>query len=256
LDSELFGHEKGAFTGAVERRRGRFERAHGGTIFLDEIGEFPPEAQVKLLRVLQMREIERVGGTEPIPVDIRIIAATHRNLEDMIRKGQFREDLWFRLNVFPITIPPLRERMMDIQGLVSFFIKRKSRELNLGIPKSPAPGTLDKLEAYAWPGNIRELENVVERALIRSAATPQDRYLYFDAPMSRRDVPENQAPSPEIPAALTMDDAMVRHITSILHLTHGKIQGEDGAAALLDLPPSTLRNRMRKLGMAFGKKTK
>jgi transcriptional regulator with GAF, ATPase, and Fis domain len=256
LDSELFGHEKGAFTGAVERRRGRFERAHGGTIFLDEIGELPPEAQVKLLRVIQMREIERVGGTEPIPVDIRIIAATHRDLEDMIRKGQFRADLWFRLNVFPITIPPLRERMMDIPGLVSFFIKRKSRELNLGIPKSPAPGSLEKLEAYAWPGNIRELENVVERALIRSAANPNGRYLYFDEPMSRCHVPENHANSPEIPEVLNMEDAMIRHITSILQLTKGKIQGKDGAAALLGLPPSTLRNRMRKLGMAFGKQAK
>ena len=174
MDSELFGHEKGAFTGALSRKRGRFERAHGGTIFLDEIAELPPPAQVRLLRVLQTREIERVGGTETIDVDIRVIAATHRNLEEMIRAEQFREDLWFRLNVFPITIPPLRERKEDIPALLHHLIEKKSIELKLpGMPK-PEPGTIASLTSYNWPGNVRELENLVERALILDRIGPLD----------------------------------------------------------------------------------
>lgn len=257
IDSELFGHEKGAFTGAVEQKRGRFERAHKGTIFLDEIGELPLEAQVRLLRVLQTREIERVGGTEPVPVDIRIIAATHRNLEKMIREGRFREDLWFRLNVFPITIPPLRHRVMDIPALVSYFIKRKAREMNLDAAKKVAPGNMEMLQAYAWPGNVRELENVVERAMIRSSTNPQSKYLRFD----ELSLPTTQAVEPpfvsqEGPQALNLDEATKRHIQSVLDLTKGKIQGDDGAAALLGLPPSTLRNRMRKLGIIFGRQAK
>ena len=167
LDSELFGHEKGAFTGAISQRRGRFERADKGTIFLDEIGELPLQAQVRLLHVLQKKEIERVGGTSSIPVDIRIISATHRNLEEMIASGRFREDLWFRLNVFPITIPPLRQRREDIPALVHHFIDRKSMELKLTERPVLAPGAIDRLIAYDWPGNVRELENMIERALIQ-----------------------------------------------------------------------------------------
>ena len=167
LDSELFGHEKGAFTGAISQRRGRFERADKGTIFLDEIGELPSQAQVRLLHVLQKKEIERVGGTSSIPVDIRIISATHRNLEEMIASGRFREDLWFRLNVFPIMIPPLRQRREDIPALVHHFIDRKSMELKLTERPVLAPGAIDRLIAYDWPGNVRELENMIERALIQ-----------------------------------------------------------------------------------------
>lgn len=166
IDSELFGHEKGAFTGAISQKRGRFERADKGTIFLDEIGELPPAAQVRLLRVLQSREIERVGGVKTIPLDIRIIAATNRNLEEMVKHKLFREDLWFRLNVFPISIPPLRHRTSDIPALVQYFIERKAKDLKLGEIPELAAGGIDTLMSYDWPGNVRELENIVERALI------------------------------------------------------------------------------------------
>ncbi|MCP4718947.1 MAG: AAA family ATPase, partial [Desulfobacteraceae bacterium] len=176
IDSEFFGHDKGAFTGAISQKRGKFERAHKGTIFLDEIGELPLNAQVRLLRVIQSKEIERVGGTKPVPVDTRIITATHRNLKTMVDKGRFREDLWFRLNVFPITIPPLRQRKNDIPALVQHFIEKKSKET--GTPNQPilGPGAMDRMIDYHWPGNVRELENVVERALILS----RDNILTFD----------------------------------------------------------------------------
>ena len=166
LDSELFGHEKGAFTGALSQKRGRFERANKGTILLDEIGEMPLEAQVRLLRVIQHREIERVGGTERLPVDIRIIAATNQDLSEMVQAGRFREDLYFRLNVFPITVPPLRDRTTDIPALVQHLIERKARELKLGHTPQLAAGAIDNLMAYDWPGNVRELENVIERSMI------------------------------------------------------------------------------------------
>jgi transcriptional regulator with GAF, ATPase, and Fis domain len=167
IDSELFGHERGAFTGAVAQKRGRFERAHGGTIFLDEIGELPPQAQVRLLHVLQNKLIERVGGTTSLEVDIRVISATHRHLREMVTTGQFREDLWFRLNVFPLQIPPLRERIEDIPALLNYFIEKKKRELKLDISVKLNPGSLENLMAYDWPGNVRELINVVERAMIQ-----------------------------------------------------------------------------------------
>ena len=167
-DSELFGHEKGAFTGAIAQKRGRFERAHGGTIFLDEISELPPQVQVRLLRVLQEKEIERVGGNKTIKVDVRIVSATNRDLEELIEKGLFREDLFFRLNVFPILVPPLRERKNDIPILVHHFIHKKAREMVLPNIPIPAPGEIDRLMQYDWPGNVRELENVVERAIILS----------------------------------------------------------------------------------------
>lgn len=168
IDSELFGHEKGAFTGAISKKIGRFERANMGTIFLDEIGELPPEAQVRLLRVIQEREIERVGGTQSIPIDIRIICATNRSLKDMVEEGTFREDLFFRINVFPIFIPPLRQRTQDIPLLVDFFVKNKAQEMGL----RHVPKVLDKdieiLKKYSWPGNVRELQNIMERSLILS----------------------------------------------------------------------------------------
>ena len=165
LDSELFGHEKGAFTGAAARKRGRFERAHGGTLFLDEIGELSPEAQVKLLRVIQEHRFERVGGTRTIETDVRVIAATHRDLEKMVRDGSFREDLWYRLNVLPIRIPPLRLRKEDIPSLVQYFVKRKVREMNLPLIPAIDDREYDRLSTYNWPGNIRELQNMVETRL-------------------------------------------------------------------------------------------
>ena len=166
IDSELFGHEKGAFTGAISQKKGRFERAHNGTIFLDEVGELPLQAQVRLLRVLQQHEIERVGGSQTIPVDVRIITATHKNLEEMVRIGQFREDLWFRLNVFPIIIPPLHQRTIDIPALVDYFLEQKSMDMKIRKLPSLAPGAIEKLLTYDWPGNVRELEYLVERTLI------------------------------------------------------------------------------------------
>ena len=171
-DSELFGHEKGAFTGAIAQKRGRFERAHNGTIFLDEIGDMPLPAQVRLLRVIQNKELERVGGTQSIPINVRIITATHHNLEQMTLKGQFREDLWYRLNIFPITIPPLRQRKEDIPALVNHFIRQKSKALNLKIIPTPASGEVTLLMDYPWKGNVRELENIIERALIQHRNGP------------------------------------------------------------------------------------
>lgn len=249
IDSELFGHEKGAFTGAIAQKRGRFERANHGTIFLDEIGELPAQAQVKILRVLQSKEIERVGGSETITLDIRIIAATHRNLEKMIEASQFREDLWFRLNVFPIEIPPLRDRKADIPSFVYHFIARKSRELKLPISQTLSPGAIDQLMTYSWPGNVRELENVIERAMILNESGP----LTFDhlVPGQRKDkaltleVPEN--------GPLNLDEVTSMHIQQVLKMTKGKVHGLGGAAELLGINPSTLRHRMNQLGISYGR---
>jgi transcriptional regulator with GAF, ATPase, and Fis domain len=251
IDSELFGHEKGAFTGALARKRGRFERAHGGTILLDEIGEMPLDAQVRLLRVLQHREVERVGGTERIPVDIRIIAATNQDLGQMVEAGRFREDLWFRLNVFPIQVPPLRERRTDIPALVQYFIERKAEELKVGEIPRLAPGSMEVLMGYTWPGNVRELENVVERAMILHRSEP----LRFDdlgAPFSAASSPdsdrisESQGSDP-----LELDVVTADHIRRVLRMTGGKIHGPGGAGELLGVNPNTLRYRMKKLGIPF-----
>lgn len=250
LDSELFGHEKGAFTGAISQRRGRFERASGGTIFLDEIGELKAEAQVKLLRVLQNKEIERVGGTRPLSVNIRIIAATHRDLKNMVVEGQFREDLWYRLNVFPLMIPPLRDRKIDIPALVSHFVNVKSREMGLHHVPTLAPGAIDILTSYEWPGNVRELENMVERALIMAGGGP----LSFKElqGIGRTEQTEQFPLSPQ--SFPGMDEEMARHIRRALQISSGRVEGEKGAAKLLGLKPSTLRNRMNKLGVSYGRK--
>jgi transcriptional regulator with GAF, ATPase, and Fis domain len=255
MDSELFGHEKGAFTGALSRKRGRFERAHGGTIFLDEIGELPPEAQVRLLRVLQDKAIERVGGAETIAIDIRVIAATHRNLERMLARGNFREDLYFRLRVFPVAIPPLRQRQEDIPALVQHFIQKKSREMKLSINPTLAPGALDRLMEYPWPGNARELENAIERELILSRGGA----LAFDTigaqgreERSRRPSASNQT----FGEPLDLDVVMAQHIRRVLKMCNGRVEGRNGAAKRLAIHPSTLRKRMKKLNIPFGRRAK
>ena len=253
LDSELFGHEKGAFTGAISQRRGRFERADQGTVFLDEIGELPPQAQVRLLHVLQKKEIERVGGTSSIPVDIRIISATHKNLEAMIASGQFREDLWFRLNVFPIMIPPLRQRREDIPALVHHFIDRKSVELKLAKRPVLAADAIDRLIAYDWPGNVREVGNVIERALIRHRRG----VLSFETLLAPpgpggREAARDAGPSQTL---LSLDEMTARHIRRALDMAGGKISGPGGAGQILGIHPNTLRKRMNKLGIPYGRRS-
>lgn len=250
MDSEFFGHEKGAFTGAVSRKRGRFERAHGGTIFLDEIGELYSEAQVRLLRVLQDKEIERVGGAGSIKVDIRVIAATHRNLEAMLASGEFREDLYYRLGVFPIAIPPLRDRSDDIPLLVQHFIMKKIREMKIKDLPVPAPGALERLMAYGWPGNVRELENAVERELILSRGKPLA-FADFQGALSPK---AGASPALLERKPLTLDAAMAEHIRHVLLMADGKVEGKGGASELLGVKPGTLRHRMRKLGVPFGRK--
>jgi transcriptional regulator with GAF, ATPase, and Fis domain len=251
LDSELFGHERGAFTGALSRKRGRFERANGGTILLDEIGEMPLDAQVRLLRVLQHREVERVGGTDRIPVDIRVIAATNKDLAEMVRTGRFREDLWFRLNVFPIVVPPLRDRRSDLPALVQHFLDRKAKELKIGNVPRLAPGAMEQLAAYAWRGNVRELENLVERAMIVHRGEPLSfEGLGVSPPNSGKE--EVGAPD-QRPTEL--DAMMAAHIRRVLDMAGGKIHGSGGAGELLGVNPNTLRYRMKKLGIPFRKDT-
>jgi transcriptional regulator with GAF, ATPase, and Fis domain len=251
IDSELFGHEKGAFTGALSQKRGRFERADKGTIFLDEIGELPLQAQVRLLKVLQSKEIERVGGVKTISLDIRIIAATNRNLEEMVKLHQFREDLWFRLNVFPIWIPPLRERKADIPALLQHFISLKARELKLPTIPTLSSGAIDPLMEYHWPGNVRELENVIERALILSPTGPLT-FEHLNQGQPKKTL-ELRGQSEETD---NLDELISRHIRRVLSKTKGKVNGPDGAAAFLGINPSTLRNRMKKLGIDYGRKSK
>ncbi len=249
IDSELFGHEKGAFTGALSQKRGRFERADTGTIFLDEIGELPLQAQVRFLKVLHSKEIERVGGIKTIPLDIRVIAATNRDLSEMVKKQLFREDLWFRLNVFPIWIPPLRERKSDIPALLQHFIDLKSWELKLPAIPSLSPGSVDSLMEYHWPGNVRELQNIVERALILNPSGPLT-FEHMGPPVTGK-VPMQSENATHI---ATLDEVASRHIRQVLMKTGGKIHGKGGAAELLGINASTLRNRMKKFGIRYRKK--
>jgi DNA-binding NtrC family response regulator len=242
IDSELFGHEKGAFTGAYERKIGRFEQAHTGTIFLDEIGELPIESQSKLLRVLQEREIERIGGRVTIKTDVRIIAATNRNLDKEVAEGRFRLDLFYRINVFPIVMPPLRERKEDIADLANHFLNIYARKTGK-IVKGISPQVLENMKHYHWPGNIRELENLVERNvlltrddMISNMALPTQ----LEQPLA--------APLPET-IVTTMSEGERAHILAALKKCNGKIWGEGGAASLLNIPPTTLNSKMKKLGI-------
>ncbi|MDT8377625.1 MAG: sigma 54-interacting transcriptional regulator [Desulfotignum sp.] len=252
LDSELFGYEKGAFTGAVSRKRGRIERAQGGTLFLDEIGELPAEAQIRLLRVLQEKEIDRVGGTETIGVNIRVIAATHRNLEKMMAEQKFRPDLFFRLQVFPIEIPPLRDRKADIPDLIRYFIVKKAREMKRHRVPVVSDAVMERLLAYHWPGNIRELENAAERSMILDRSGHLD---FSEIGLSPESVsrPSVSEKSGFVPFRQTLDQVMAAHIRSVLHQCRGRVEGEKGAARILAVHPSTLRKRMKKLHIPFGR---
>ena len=239
IESEIFGHEKGAFTGATKQHKGRFELADKGTIFLDEVGELSLEAQAKLLRVLQEQEFERVGGEENILVDVRVIAATNRPLASEVEAGNFRADLYYRLNVFPLSVPPLRDRKSDIPLLVEFFIKKMARKLGRGVTRISEKG-MEKLLEYSWPGNIRELENVVERPTILSP----EPVIEISESLAKNEAVERQ------PRSIgTLEEVERGHILQVLTETRWAVEGEKGAASILGLKPSTLRGRMRKLGI-------
>jgi len=236
IESELFGRERGAYTGALSRQIGRFEAAHESTLFLDEIGDLPMEVQVKLLRALQERVIERLGSTQPISIDVRIIAATNRNIEEAVRDKSFREDLFYRLNVFPILAPPLRERTEDIPALVWSFIDEFSTMLNKPID-SVSRESMIELQRYSWPGNIRELRNVIERAVI----VAKGRHLAVPMPRS--------CGKPSTSTSMTLSAIEVEHIRFVLDSTDWRVRGIGGAAERLGLKPTTLESRMARLGI-------
>ena len=247
ISSELFGHEKGSFTGAMQRRVGRFELADGGTIFLDEVGDIPPDPQVALMRVLQERQFERVGGTQSIEVDVRVIAATHRDLRTAIADGRFREDLYYRLNVFPIETPPLRERKEDILMLVEYFVQRYAKNAGKSI-RTIEKRTLERLHAYNWPGNIRELQNVIERSVILSSG---DVFAVDDVWLSNESsqvTPRIVTPAPELEMRNEREPRTEREIIeAALAASRGRVSGPSGAAAKLQIPPSTLEHKIRAL---------
>jgi PAS domain S-box-containing protein len=238
--SELFGHEKGAFTGALQRRLGRFEVAEGGTIFLDEVGELPAETQIALLRVLQEREFERVGGNHSIRADVRVIAATNRDLQSAIAGGDFRSDLFYRLNVFPIDIPPLRDRKEDIPVLVEYFIDRYARKAGRKI-QTIEKSTLELLQSYSWPGNIRELQNVIERSII---VCETETFSVDESWLSQRPIPAEPASQPLSNALASQEKKLIE---AVLAATKGRISGPLGAAVKLGLPPSTLESKIKSL---------
>jgi formate hydrogenlyase transcriptional activator len=238
LESELFGHERGAFTGAIAQRTGRFELAHRGTIFLDEVGDIPLELQPKLLRVLQEQEFERLGSAHSIRVDVRLVTATNRNLEEMVAARTFRSDLYYRLRVFPVTMPALRERQDDIPTLVRYFVQKYARRMNRAIETIPSE-TLDLLVRYSWPGNIRELENLIERAVIVSPG-----------PVLRVPLSDLKLPSEPVPGELlTLDAAEREHILKALEASNWVLAGPKGAAVRLGVKRTTLQSRMQKLGV-------
>jgi formate hydrogenlyase transcriptional activator len=246
IASELFGHEKGAFTGALQRRVGRFETADGGTLFLDEVGDLPMETQIVLLRVLQEKEFERVGSNQPISVDVRLIAATNRDLPAAVAAGTFRQDLFYRLNVLPIAVPPLRERTEDIPLLVEYFVGRFAKGAGKNI-RHMSKDTLEQLKGYRWPGNIRELQNVVERAVILSET---DTFVVDESWLER----ESADSSPH-EALSALADREVEMIETALAESYGRISGPSGAAAKLGIPRQTLESKIRRLGIdKYGQK--
>jgi formate hydrogenlyase transcriptional activator len=243
LESELFGHEKGAFTGAIAQKIGRFESANEGTLFLDEVGDIPLALQPKLLRVLQEQEFERLGGTRTHQVDVRLVAATHRNLADMVKRNEFRSDLYYRLNVFPIPLPPLRERREDIPALVEHYVEIYARRMGRQIEHIP-PETMSALTSYQWPGNIRELQNFIERSVILTSGNA------LHPPLETL----RSAAEPESLGPITLEDAERDHIRKTLEQTRWVVAGPNGAAARLGIKRSTLYFRMQKLGISRTKK--
>ncbi len=242
IASELFGHEKGAFTGALQRRLGRFESANGGTIFLDEIGELPAETQIALLRVLQEREIERVGGSQPIPVDVRVVAATNRDLNAAVAAGSFRQDLFYRFNVFPIQIPSLRERVDDIPLLVEYLIERYAKRAGKKI-RQIRKQTLEVFQAYDWPGNIRELQNVIERAVVLCDGET------FSVDETWLKKEQDRQTGPALPLAASIAEREKEMIEAALTQSHGQVSGSTGAAARLGIPRQTLESKIKSLGI-------
>jgi transcriptional regulator with GAF, ATPase, and Fis domain len=238
VESELFGHEKGAFTGATQRRIGRFELANGGTIFLDEVTELPTDTQVKLLRVLQEGEFERVGSSQTIKVDVRVIAATNRDLREVVKNGTFRSDLFYRLNVFPLAVPSLRERKDDIPLLVNFFLSKFGKKLGKEV-RGVSQRSMDSLLGYDWPGNVRELQNIIERAVVLASGP----ILQVDDSMMRLGEKAQEL------TLDTLENAERNHILRALDETQWVVHGKKGAAEVLGINPSTLRSRMEKLGI-------
>lgn len=258
MDSELFGHERGSFTGAIGTRKGWFERADKGTLFLDEIGELPLAAQVRLLRVLQEGIFERVGGERPLHVDVRIVAATHRDLASMVQQGRFREDLWYRIAVFPIVLPPLREHPEDIAALAEHFAKRAAMRFGFSLQR-PSPEDIAFLTTYSWPGNVRELAAVIDRATILGEGQRLEVAKALGiVPNIQTATPAMALPAPaeqtsDSTTFLPLDTVIKQHIEAVLAYTHGRVEGPYGAARLLKLNPHTLRGKMRKLGIDWTK---
>jgi PAS domain S-box-containing protein len=248
IDSELFGHERGAFTGADRRRKGRFELADGGTLFLDEVAELPLDVQPKLLRALQEKTIERVGGTRTIEVDVRLIAATNRNLEAEVDVGRFRQDLFYRLEVYPITVPSLRDRKDDIEILARHFAQAFAARHRVELTEIP-PEVLRRLEGYPWPGNVRELQNVIERAVLNA----NDGVLRLVSPLEARNGPDPEPQRPPSRTFRTLDEVQRDHILEVLASCDGQIAGRGGAGQILGIHPNTLRSRLKKLGISTPK---